>query len=319
MSIKAYKGFNRDMTCNGFQYKEGETYEIDRAKTCVCGFHACVSPLDCLSYYPPNESVYHEVELDGDIATGCDDSKVAATKIKVGARLTIEEMIKAAVEFTRREGSPTTTTGQYAHAVTTGDFAHAATTGHYARAATTGDCAHAATTGDCAHAATTGHYARAATTGYRARAATTGDCTHAATTGDCAHAATTGDFAHAATTGHYARAATTGDCAHAATTGDCAHAATTGQYAHAATTGDCAHAATTGDYAKAEVKGDESIAVVTGRNCHARGGKGSWLVLTERNSNNHIAGIKAIKMDGKKYKPDTWYALKNGRVVEVGQ
>ena len=274
MSIKAYKGFNRDMTCNGFQYKEGETYEIDRAKTCVCGFHACVSPLDCLSYYPPNESVYHEVELDGDIATGCDDSKVAATKIKVGARLTIEEMIKAAVEFTRREGSPTTTTGQYAHAVTTGDFAHAATTGHYARAATTG---------------------------YRARAVTTGK------------------YAHAATTGHYARAATTGDCAHAATTGDCAHAATTGQYAHAATTGDCAHAATTGDYAKAEVKGDESIAVVTGRNCHARGGKGSWLVLTERNSNNHIAGIKAIKMDGKKYKPDTWYALKNGRVVEVGQ
>ena len=24
--MKAYKGFNADMTCRGFQYKEGETY-----------------------------------------------------------------------------------------------------------------------------------------------------------------------------------------------------------------------------------------------------------------------------------------------------
>lgn len=27
--MKAYKGFNKDMTCRGFQYKEGETYETD--------------------------------------------------------------------------------------------------------------------------------------------------------------------------------------------------------------------------------------------------------------------------------------------------
>lgn len=29
--MKAYKGFNPDMTCRGFQYEEGKTYETDEA------------------------------------------------------------------------------------------------------------------------------------------------------------------------------------------------------------------------------------------------------------------------------------------------
>lgn len=99
--MRAVKGFNEDMTCRGFQYKEGETFEEDRAECCETGFHACQHPLDCFSYYAPNKSVYHEVELDGDIDTeGNGDSKVVATKITVGARLTIAGLVKAAIDFT---------------------------------------------------------------------------------------------------------------------------------------------------------------------------------------------------------------------------
>ena len=32
--MKAYKGFNKDMTCRGFQLKEGELYEKERAQFC---------------------------------------------------------------------------------------------------------------------------------------------------------------------------------------------------------------------------------------------------------------------------------------------
>lgn len=46
--MKAYKGFNKDMTCRGFQYEVGKTYETDEADLCNSGFHACKNPLELL-------------------------------------------------------------------------------------------------------------------------------------------------------------------------------------------------------------------------------------------------------------------------------
>ena len=100
--MKAYKGFNKDMTCRGFQYKEGGEYETDKAELCDCGFHACENPIDCLRYYEPNKSVYHEVKLDGEVDRQHDgDTKVAATKIKIGAELSIPALCKATFEYVR--------------------------------------------------------------------------------------------------------------------------------------------------------------------------------------------------------------------------
>ena len=101
-AVKYYKGFNRDMTCLGFQYKEGETYTTDEAKLCRSGFHACENPLDCFSYYNPSESVYHEVELsDVSEEKSNDDTKVVAKKIKVGAELSVRDLCKAHFEFVK--------------------------------------------------------------------------------------------------------------------------------------------------------------------------------------------------------------------------
>ena len=44
--IKSYKGFNKDMTCRGFQFEEGKEYETEEAIACEKGFHACEYPLD---------------------------------------------------------------------------------------------------------------------------------------------------------------------------------------------------------------------------------------------------------------------------------
>ena len=41
MSVKAFKGFNKDLTCRGFQYEEGKEFETERAECCEAGFHAC--------------------------------------------------------------------------------------------------------------------------------------------------------------------------------------------------------------------------------------------------------------------------------------
>ena len=101
MAIKAYKGFKKDMTCKGFRYEEGKEYETDKAEVCETGFHACEYPLDCFSYYAPSESVFREVEQDGEISRKGDDTKLASTKIKIGASLNIAGMVKAAIEYTK--------------------------------------------------------------------------------------------------------------------------------------------------------------------------------------------------------------------------
>lgn len=88
----AYKGFNADMTCLGFQYKEGETYIYEKAKLCECGFHACLNPLDCFNYYAGNNVVYHEVILEDRTGEMESDSKVCGRKITIGRRLTLHEM-----------------------------------------------------------------------------------------------------------------------------------------------------------------------------------------------------------------------------------
>ena len=104
--INSYKGFNKDMTCRGFQYEEGKEYETERAEACDCGFHACEYPLDCFGYYSPAESVFRLVEQSGVLSRHSDDSKVASTKIKIGAELSIAGLVKAAIEYTVKRVNP---------------------------------------------------------------------------------------------------------------------------------------------------------------------------------------------------------------------
>ena len=140
--MKAYKGFNADMTCRGFQYKEGETYHEDIADLCHKGFHACEYPLDVLAYYPPNSSVYHEVELEEVSDEHADDSKVCAKTIRVGARMDIASLVKASVEYTRfkcDESCSKHTTGDRDAASATGDRGAASAAGRRCAASATGD------------------------------------------------------------------------------------------------------------------------------------------------------------------------------------
>ena len=89
---KAYKAFRGDMTCRGFQYEEGKTYEIeDEPKLCKYGFHACLKLTDVFNYYCGKigkDIVVHEVELENvSDERHDDDSKVVAKKITIGKRI----------------------------------------------------------------------------------------------------------------------------------------------------------------------------------------------------------------------------------------
>ena len=136
--MKAYKGFNKDMTCTPgkkkFQFEEGKTYEEPEAKLCESGFHACEAPIDVFRYYQPASSVYHEVNLDDVSPDREEDSKVCAKKIKVGARLDIGSLVKAQIEFVK---SRTTMEHTDEKAATAGDSG-AATAGNFGAATSRG-------------------------------------------------------------------------------------------------------------------------------------------------------------------------------------
>ena len=116
--MKAYKGFDKDLKCRGFQYEVGEEYETDQAKLCDCGFHACEFPLDVFTYYAPGESRYCEVDLDA-TEEHKDDSKRCGKTIHIGSEIGSKGIVEAAVKCVFESSEPTT--GEYAHAATTGN------------------------------------------------------------------------------------------------------------------------------------------------------------------------------------------------------
>ena len=98
--MKAYKGFDKNLKCRGFQYEIEKEYEEKEAKACEKGFHACENPLEVFSYYPPCDgNRYCEVEQSGELSKHDDDSKVASTKIKIGVELGLKGLIQAGVSF----------------------------------------------------------------------------------------------------------------------------------------------------------------------------------------------------------------------------
>lgn len=94
--MKGYKGFKEDWTCRDFQYKVGETYEMDgEISLCERGFHFCKELSDVFPYYP--YGIYAEVEVLGDVIENSDegsDSKCVTNKIKIIRQLDDEEIRK---------------------------------------------------------------------------------------------------------------------------------------------------------------------------------------------------------------------------------
>lgn len=87
--IKAYKAFDKDLSCRGLKYEVGKEYEeTGDIKACKKGFHACPYPLDVFGYYAPARSRFCEVEQSGQIDDSESD-KVCSSKIRIGAELDI--------------------------------------------------------------------------------------------------------------------------------------------------------------------------------------------------------------------------------------
>ena len=186
--IIAYKGFDEDLKCyDGFQYELGKEYEMTGPiEACSRGFHACERPLDAFNHYPPS-SRFCRVEQSGETNRDAADTKIASSKIKIGAEIGIPGLVKAQIEDVKAHTASEHTDSERA----TAGYRGAATAGNYG----------AATAGNYG-AATAGNYGAATAGNYGAAAAGFGG----AATAGFGGAATAGNSG-AATAGNYGAAA----------------------------------------------------------------------------------------------------------------
>lgn len=98
--MMAYKAFNKDLTCIGYQYTTDGWNEEPEANCVKNGFHCAENPLDCLSYYPNfKKARYWIVEAEGDIDEDAIDSKISCTRMRLVHELSLQDFVVEAVKY----------------------------------------------------------------------------------------------------------------------------------------------------------------------------------------------------------------------------
>ena len=161
-AITAYKAFDANWQCRGFQFEVGKTYAHDGpVKLCKSGFHACEAPLDCLNYYSIIDSKFAEVELGGVSDERENDTKRVGSTVSIKASLNIAGLVKAQVEWCKQNAeNKSVAEGDYSTAASSGNSSKAASCGNSSTAASCGNYSTAASSGDYSKAASSGDYSK---------------------------------------------------------------------------------------------------------------------------------------------------------------
>lgn len=96
-----FKGTDKNGTCRRFKYNLQMEYKEESPMICERGYHACLYPLHCFYFYPPNLSRYFKGE--GELFDTIDDSKNIdeADGKYVFKKLTLKKEIRSVEELVR--------------------------------------------------------------------------------------------------------------------------------------------------------------------------------------------------------------------------
>lgn len=326
--ITAYKGFDKDLNCEEedkkIKYEEGKKYHAESLEE--SDFHAHQNPLDAIGgHYPVHKSRYCEVELSGEIGQNEHDEwfdRISATDIKLVKELSIDELAKESIEYTIGEIESKEETLEHA-TIACNNKKHGAALAvnddlkiaNYSIAAATGDNGVAVAEGDMSIAATTCERSAATAIDYRGIATTTGHRSVAYSEGLCG------------------AATVTSECSMAVAKGEYGIASVTNGFSVADATGECSAAIATRYEGSASVESPTAAAIAWGYEAAAKGCIGSHILLadwryisqedksisnnTRKSENWEFAGAKLIKIDGVKFKADTYYHIVDGIVEET--
>ena len=206
MKITAYKGFDANLQCRGFQFEVGSTYTHEgKVKACKSGFHAVDGhPLSVFNYYAPAGSRFCVVEIDGVQSRDGDGDKIAAEILTVTREIGLHDLAKEAVRWVMDratlEGPVAVKNNGLA---TASGYQGAATASGYQGAATaSGDQGAATASGDQGAATASGYQGAATASGDRGAATASGYQGAATASGNHGAATASGDRGAATASGY---------------------------------------------------------------------------------------------------------------------
>ena len=322
--IDGFKGFNADMTCLGFKFEEGKTYEEDvELKVCNRGFHFCESPFSVLSYRDMLDDECKFIPVHHVTALGrchSDSDKTATTKIHIGAKLDFKGFIKAGIDFIYekciKEGpTDNVNSGDDAQIGSSGYGAQIGSSGYLAKIGSSGYLAKIGSSGDLAQIGSSGYGAKIGSSGDDAKIGSSGDLAQIGSSGDGAQIGSSGYLAKIGSSGYLAKIGSSGDLAQIGSSGDLAQIGSSGDLAKIGSSGYGAKIGSSGYGAKIGSSGDGAqigssgdLAKIGSSGYDAKIGSSGDLAKIESEGNNAV--VAAIGIDSKiKAKKGSWITL----------
>ena len=337
--IIAYKGFNENLCSSyfGFQYEVGKEYHIDdEVELCVNGFHACQNPLDVFEYY--NMSPYTRyaiVELWGDVDFANVGKKICASNIRIVKEIGIDEMVTLGIMasipkikvnendkisndriISCKNDDRIYNPHNVGRVASCGSNTSILSIGHWQKIASSGDWDDIYAIGDCAEISTNGRLPIIKSNGINHHISTSGYSSRIISHGHDVNVAS-GSMAEIYSDGKNATLYASYMDSQIASIGDNANICISSTNGYVNSCGSDARIMSLGDKSTIESTGEKALVMSAGHNTRARAKVGSWIVLTEYDTNYDIKCVKAEYVDGERIKGDTLYRLVNGEFVEA--
>ena len=336
--IIAYKGFDEDLSCRGFQYEIGKEYCLEgELELCANGFHACQNPLDVFDYYSMSlYTRYAMVELFGDVDFATDNKKLCATNIRIVKEMSIDELVEigimsslpkkdlesgnersysmmiasdacADIIYPKYEGASIASCGNYASINSKNRWQCIASSGKLAKIDAFCDYSNISSSGISARITSVGLIQNISTSGYGSRVVSHGYEASVASA----------DMAMIYSDGENADLYASGAESKIASRGDNANICINSTHGYINSSGYNTRIMSAKNLSMIESTGEKAVIMSAGHNTRARAKIGSWIVLTEYDINREVKCIKAEYVDGERIKGDTLYMLVVGEFVET--
>ena len=303
MKRKYYKAFDSDMKCNNKQYKENTIYEEEGNRICSKGvMHFCPTPLDTLDYYLVSDAHgrlarWAEIKpLSRILSKG---NKRASNAIEVLSEISFKDFIKESIKVIKEKVS------QHKSGFVYKDSDNLEVNSNHVQIASDVENANIVCCKDnCKIAAINSK--RINIYGNRNIACLDSDnCTDVFIED--------GGGNQINSLGDHTFVFDNGDANKIHLIGNCSVVFSNGISSKLILDGEKSKACLTHAYSKIILNGKKSIGCSLGYMGFVRGKIGDWIILTEWDKEGN-PNIVSFKIDGHKYKEDTFYYLNNGNI-----